>query len=279
MSRVVLHPQRLAHDVEGVERVDHLRNGTACWGPHARPQALLVWGMQVVLLSASLALASLVAAVDGEREVGPEQIRCALRHFACAGCSAGGSSGLVRARGVGSRGSVLGRSPEGQNALRSRATSSARMAAQARAASSRAAASRSASARSSEPLVALQTQARARQAPCARSHFSITSHVRTGGRRHSPGGGSRRSPGAAAELAAAGQTPLGTATAVAAAAATAAELDAATAAATAASELTAACTAAETRLARASTLTACMQTLASGTTLLASAIARTARPR
>ena len=186
MSRVVLHPQRLAHDVEGVERVDHLRNGTACWGPHARPQALLVWGMQVVLLSASLALASLVAAVDGEREVGPEQIRGALRHFACAGCSAGGSSGWVRARGVGSRGSVLGRSPEGQNALRSRATSSARMAAQARAASSRAAASRSASARSSEPLVALQTQARARQAPCARSHFSITSHVRTGGRRHSP---------------------------------------------------------------------------------------------
>lgn len=104
MSRVVLHPQRLAHDVEGVERVDHLRNGTACWGPHARPQALLVWGMQVVLLSASLALASLVAAVDGEREVGPEQIRGALRHFACAGCSAGGSSGWVRARGVGSRG-------------------------------------------------------------------------------------------------------------------------------------------------------------------------------
>jgi len=112
MSRVVLHPQRLAHDVEGVERVDHLRNGTACWGPHARPQALLVWGMQVVLLSASLALASLVAAVDGEREVGPEQIRGALRHFACAGCSAG-----VGRVGVGSRGSGRGLSGFGFRAV------------------------------------------------------------------------------------------------------------------------------------------------------------------
>ena len=145
--------------------------------------------MHLVLLRAGLALASLVTAVDGEHEVGPEQFRCALRHFACAGCCAGGRCGWARALGAWALG--VGQSPEGQNALRTRATSSARTAAQARAASSRAAASRSASARSSEPLVALQTQARARQAPCARSHFSITSHVRTGGRRHSPGGGER----------------------------------------------------------------------------------------
>ena len=37
MSRVVLHPQRLAHDVEGVERVDHLRNRTALLGPSRTP--------------------------------------------------------------------------------------------------------------------------------------------------------------------------------------------------------------------------------------------------
>lgn len=147
--------------------------------------------MHLVLLRAGLALASLVTAVDGEHEVGPEQFRCALRHFACAGCCAGGRCGWARALGAWALG--VGQSPEGQNALRTRATSSARTAAQARAASSRAAASRSASARSSEPLVALQTQARARQAPCARSHFSITSHVRTGGRRQSPGGGSHHS--------------------------------------------------------------------------------------
>ena len=71
-------------------------------------------------------------------------------------------------------------------------------------------------------LVALQAQARARQPPSAHSHFSITSHVRSGGRGHSPGGGSGPTgrPGA-----------RGGAAAAATAAATAAELAAAMAAA------------------------------------------------